>query len=277
MSLKKIMHRNIRKTDPDTTIGDVARLMKHHKIGSIFIEEEGRCIGIVTESALVRRVLTAGTSYRKMVRKIMDSPVISVDIEQSPIEANHKMHFNGIRHLGVSSDGEIVGMLSVRDLVRHFSSETTGPFATLHEITKPLTILVHREIWAIAGSASALDAAKTMAEKKVGALLITEPYTGGENYVGIVTEADLVRMVIGRGLSAADLQVGEMMTHPIIDIDISRSIEDANNLMASSGVRHLAVTEGGKIIGILSIRDLIGMISIRDLPRFFKQKSPDAA
>jgi signal-transduction protein with cAMP-binding, CBS, and nucleotidyltransferase domain len=276
MSLKKIMHRQIRKTDPDTTIGDVARLMKHHKVGSIFIEEQGHFIGIVTESALVRRVLTAETSYREMVRKVMDSPIISVDIEQSPIEANHKMHFNGVRHLGVSMEGEIVGMISVRDLVKHFSAETDGPFAALHEIAKPLTILVHREIWSIGGSASALDAARMMAEKKVGALMITEPYTAAGHYIGIVTEADLVRMVIGRGLSATDLQVGEMMTHPIIDVDISRSLEDANTLMASSGVRHLAVSEGGRIIGILSIRDLIGMISIRDLPRFFKQKSPDA-
>ncbi len=272
MSLKKLMHRTIRKTDTETTIGDAARLMRHYKVGSVFVEADDRFVGIVTESTLVRKVLTGDVSYREPVTRIMDAPLISIYADQTPIEANHLMHFNGIRHLGVSEGGKVVGVISVRDLVRHFSDDPDGPLAAMSEVVKPLTILVHRDIQSIPGSASARDAAQKMNEKKIGSLMITETVTGGGHYVGIVTETDLVRKVIGQGLDAADIRVGTLMTRPVVDIDISRPLDDANTIMANSGVRHLAVSEGGMIVGILSIRDLIGMISLRDLPRFFRQK-----
>ncbi len=272
MSLKKLMHRQIRKTDPDTTIGDVARLMRHYKIGSIFIEEEGRFVGIVTEGTLVRRALSGAVSFRTPVRAIMDTPLIVIDAQQSVIEANHLMHFNGIRHLGVSENGVVVGMLSVRDLVRHFASAQNGPFSDMREIIKPLTILAHRNIQTIPATASAAEAAQKMGDQKIGALMVTETAGGGGAYVGIVTEGDLVKKVIGFGRDANTTHVGAVMMQPIIEIDIAHSIEAANTLMADRGVRHLAVTEDGKVVGVLSVRDLIGMISIRDLPRFFKQK-----
>ena len=272
MSLKKLMHRTIRKTDTETTIGDAARLMRHYKIGSVFIEEGERFVGIVTESTLVRKVLTGDVDYREPVTRIMDAPLISIDAEKSAIEANHLMHFNGIRHLGVSEAGKVVGVISVRDLVRHFSADPDGPLAAMSEVVHPLTVLVHRDIQSIAASASARDAAQKMTEKKIGALMITETISGGRHYVGIITETDLVRKVIGQGLDAAKVQVGTLMTRPVVDIDISRPLEDANALMSEAGVRHLSVSEGGMIVGILSIRDLIGMISLRDLPRFFRQK-----
>ena len=62
------------------------------------------------------------------------------------------------------------------------------------------------------------------------------------------------------------------MNHPVIDIDINRTIHDASELMAEKGIRHLAVTEIHKIVGILSVRDLIRMISVRDRPRFLREK-----
>jgi len=277
MSLKKLMHRTIRKTDTETTIGDAARLMRHYKIGSVFIEAGDQFVGVVTESALVRRALTGGIAYREPVTSVMDAPLISIDAEQSPIEANHLMHFNGIRHLGVSEEGKVVGVISVRDLVRHFSADPDGPLAAMSEVVRPLTVLVQRDIQSIAASASARDAAQKMTEKKIGALMITETVTGGGHHIGIVTETDLVRKVIGQGLDASEIRVGTLMTRPVLDIDISRPLEDANALMSNSGVRHLSVSEGGMIVGILSIRDLIGMISLRDLPRFFRKKREEGA
>ena len=47
------------------------------------------------------------------------------------------------------------------------------------------------------------------------------------------------------------------MTAPIITIEIDRSAHEANNLMAERHIRHLAVTEDGRIVGILSVRDLL--------------------
>lgn len=268
MSLRELVHSDIKKTGPMTPLVETARMMRREKIGSVFIEERGRYIGIVTESDLVRKGLTKEVPLETAARAIMHVPLLDIDIEKSPIEANHLMHLNGIRHLAVSEKGKIVGMLSVRDLVRHFSMDKKSPLHTMTDIVKPLTVLIHREIQTIESSATAQEAARKMDEKKIGALMITDE----KRYVGIITEADLVRKVIGYGLAASKIPVGVIMNTPILDIDISRTIQEANEMMATKGVRHLAVTESGEIIGILSIRDLIGMISIRDLPRFFSNQ-----
>jgi len=267
MTLNSIVHRNIKKTDPDTTVGDIARMMGHHKIGAILLEEQDCFIGIITEGSLVRRGLTQSLSYRVPVRTIMDAPLISIDIGQSPIEANHLMHLNGIRHLGVSQAGRVMGIISVRDLVRYFASDTDGPLHRMGDIFQPLTALMHRNIQTIDIAAHVRGAAQKMAEKQIGSLIVLQT---GEP-VGMITETDLVRSVIGKGKDDS-LSVGEIMTAPVLSIDRSRSLQEANDMMATHKVRHLGVTELGKMIGILSVRDLIGMISLRDLPRFVRQK-----
>jgi len=268
MSLRELTHSDIKKTGPMTSLVETARMMQRDKIGSVFIEEEGRYIGIVTESDLVRKGLTKEVPLETPARSVMHVPLLDIDIEKSPIEANHLMHLNGVRHLAVSENGRIVGMLSVRDLVRHFSTDKKSPLHTMTDIVQPLTVLVHRDIQKIESFATAQEAARKMDEKKIGSLMVVDE----KRYVGIVTETDLVRKVIGYGMSASKIPVGVIMNTPVLDIDISRTIQEANEIMATKGVRHLAVTERGEIIGILSIRDLIGMISIRDLPRFFSNQ-----
>lgn len=82
----------------------------------------------------------------------------------------------------------------------------------------------------------------------------------------------MVRKLIGFDLNPSEVPVGVIMNTPVIDIDIASSVQSATDLMSSKGIRHLGVSEGGNIVGILSIRDLIGMISVRDLPQFFAKK-----
>lgn len=208
----------------------------------------------------------------------MDAPLISIDVTQSTMEANHLMHFNHIRHLGVTEAGTVVGVLSVRDLVRHFLSEKhDGPLAAIADIVKPLTVLIHRNLQTIPAFASIQEAACKMAERQIGSLVVMDTAAETAQPIGLITETDLVRKGLGQSMDPTGTSVGALMTQPIIDIDLSRSIDDAVSLMVTHGVRHLLVSESGKIVGILSVRDFIGMISIRDLPRYFKPQGNDGA
>jgi len=268
MTLSELAAREIKSTSPSATIFSVAKEMRLWKIGSLFIKENGRYIGIVTDSDLIRKVLTKKVSYDTPVRDIMHSPILEVDIEKSLVEANHLMHLNGIRHLAISEEGTIIGLVSVRDLVQHFYSDQNSTLNKMEDIYNPLSVLTRRNIQSISGSASCREAAQKMTGSKIGSLLISE----GERYSGIVTETDLTRKIIGFNLPASDIPVGAIMNTPIVDIDISRSVLEATEKMAVQGIRHLAVRERKEIVGILSIRDLIGMISVRDLPRFLSKK-----
>ncbi len=269
--LSRLMHTDIKAVSPDTTLREVARQMAEFKIGSLFVfGPDKQYQGIVTESDLVRKAMARGTAPEKTrAQEVMHSPILTIDIDRPVIEANHLMHFNGVRHLAVVQSGTIVGVLSVRDLVRYFQETDSSPTKELDNVIQPLTILMRREIAAIPADASVQATAQVMGERGIGSLMVTDQEGG---YSGIVTESDLVRKVMASGLSGSDLPVGSIANRPIIDIDISASIHEASTLMAKRQIRHLAVTENGKVVGILSIRDLIGMISIRDLPRFFAKK-----
>jgi CBS domain-containing protein len=240
--------------------------MRRYRIGSVFIREGADYTGIITETDLVRKAMAKGVlPAQERISTFMTSPILHLDLDRTVMDANNLMHFHGIRHLGVSHEGRIVGLLSVRDLVHYFSTATPSPTEGLSNVYQPLSILVHRDILKIGSDASLERGAQVMAGRKVGSLLVTE---GGE-YVGIVTETDLVRKAMGYGLDPTRIVLGTLMNTPIIDIDINRSLADANSLMASKRIRHLAVTEKKEIIGIISVRDLIGMVAVRDLPRFF--------
>ncbi len=102
-------------------------------------------------------------------------------------------------------------------------------------------------------SAPVVEAARTMRDAQVGALLVSD----GAQFVGIISESDLVRRVLAVGGDSRQVRVSEVMTAPIITIEIDRSAHDASDLMAERGIRHLAVMEDGKIVGILSVRDLL--------------------
>ena len=120
-------------------------------------------------------------------------------------------------------------------------------------IQRPLAVMMSRRILSVAASAPVIEAARIMQESKVGALLVSE----GARFIGIVSETDLVRRVLAVGGDVNQLRVADVMQAPIITIEIDRSAHEASDLMAERGIRHLAVTDAGKIVGMLSVRDLL--------------------
>ena len=100
---------------------------------------------------------------------------------------------------------------------------------------------------------STQEAAQIMESNHVGSLLVKE----GETFVGIITETDLTRKIIARGLQDKKPSVREIMTAPLQTIDCHEPIVDANQLMANKRIRHLAVTDKDQVVGMLSVKDLI--------------------
>ena len=103
--------------------------------------------------------------------------------------------------------------------------------------------------------------ARQMRVAKVGALLVRE----GTCYLGIISEADLVRKVFADSLVPAQTLVRSVMSAPLITIDITASAHDASDSWRRAGIRHLAVVDDGEVAGMLSVRDLL---------RYFKNWGP---
>ena len=267
-AVQDFMRRYLEVVSPDMTAAVAAERMGVRRIGCLLVESDDPKrgpFGILTETDLVRKVLAKGLDPTvTKVDRVMVTPILTIAADRSMVDASHVMENNHVRHLCVVEAGEIVGIVSVRDLVRSFVDAESGPVCELDKVYSPLSILMATTLVTIRSEASLLSAAQLMGEKRMGSLLTIE---AGE-IVGIVTERDLVRKGLATNRDAGSTHVSVVMSSPLLGIDVNRTIRDASKVMAEQGVRHLTVTENGKIVGVLSIRDLVKMVSVRDRPRF---------
>ncbi|MFY9268319.1 MAG: CBS domain-containing protein [Candidatus Manganitrophaceae bacterium] len=118
--------------------------------------------------------------------------------------------------------------------------------------------LMSKKICSIASGESVLKGAKEMAWKKIGSLLVSRE---GE-YIGIITEVDILRKVVAKEIDPATVPVENVMTSPLITVEADLPVVDANDLMERKKVRHLGVTRNGKIIGVVSVRDFLHPIEM---------------
>ncbi len=270
------MHRQLEIVPQDASVVTVATRMRTRNVGSVLIEcfdrphNDCRIAGIVTETDLVAKVLAPGRiPSRTSMADIMSSPLITIAPNRPMVDASHLMQNKNIRHLAVTEGTEVLGIISIRDLVRHFVDADGGPVQALTNVYRPLSVLMKTAIDTIGSDETALDAAQRMADKHIGALFVME----ADELVGIITEGDLVRKLLAYQLDPQNLRVGALMNSPLLDIDINRTIRDASERMSAKRIRHLAVTEHEKVVGVLSIRDLVKMVAIRDRPDFLKRGS----
>jgi signal-transduction protein with cAMP-binding, CBS, and nucleotidyltransferase domain len=103
-----------------------------------------------------------------------------------------------------------------------------------------------------------------MRDRNIGSLMVTR---GGDSkdVIGIVTDTDMVRRVLATAADTAKTTVEMIMSAPILTIDENKTLLDANDMMAQSHLRHLGVSRGGKLIGLISVRDLV--VFLTNLPR----------
>ncbi|NGZ08981.1 MAG: CBS domain-containing protein [Nitrospira sp. LK70] len=272
-AVKDFMHRYLEVIPQEMTTAGAAERMRVKGIGCLLVESDDPKrgpFGIMTETDLVRKVLARGLDPTvTMVDRVMASPILTIQADRPMLDASHLMETNHVRHLCVVEAGEIVGIMSVRDLVRSFVDAESGPVCELDKVYRPLSVLMATTFATIQSDASVLDAAQRMSEKRIGSLLTIE---AGE-IVGIVTERDVVRKGLAANRDAGSTPVSAVMSSPLLSIDVNRTVRDASKVMAEQGVRHLTVTEKGKIVGVLSIRDLVKMVSVRDRPRFLGRTS----
>lgn len=115
---------NVHTVAPSATMREALETMARHDIGALLVMEDSQIVGIVTERDYARKCVLLGRESRDTaVRELMSWPVLYV----GPAEVNENcmalMTGNKVRHLPVLDDGKLVGILSMRDLVKDIISE----------------------------------------------------------------------------------------------------------------------------------------------------------
>jgi len=114
-----------------------------------------------------------------------------------------------------------------------------------------------RNVKTISVDATLKELSQSFIDQGVSALIVTE----GADYVGIVSDKRLAREGIAKGLNIETATVRSVMRSEMLMIESNRPVREAQSMMKTNGVRHLVVTEEGKIVGIVTISDLIRYFS----------------
>lgn len=112
------------------------------------------------------------------------------------------------------------------------------------------------EIWSIEPDVAIIEALRTMAEKRVGALLVME----NGKLIGIVTERDYARKVALEERSSRKSMVREIMSSRVLCARPDQTVQECMALMSDKRARHLPVLDHKKIVGVISIGDLVKAI-----------------
>ena len=118
-------------------------------------------------------------------------------------------------------------------------------------------VVTRKQVSTVVLEDTAFQAAKLMADKHIAALVVVD---GEGKIIGIVTERDMTQRIIAAGLDGKTTPVKNIMTENPDTLSPDDSAGDALELMQTRNYRHLPVTEDGKCIAVVSIRDLYASV-----------------
>ncbi|WP_296269147.1 CBS domain-containing protein [Pseudomonas sp. UBA6562] len=130
----KSEHQTAYTIGPDESVLEALKLLAEKNIGALPVVEDGQVVGIFSERDYARKLVLKGrSSAATPVREIMSSPVVTVEPKQNLEYCMNLMTNRHLRHLPVVSNGELLGLLSIGDLVKETIAEQAGLIAQLEQ------------------------------------------------------------------------------------------------------------------------------------------------
>ncbi|PQA88920.1 CBS domain-containing protein [Hyphococcus luteus] len=110
------------------------------------------------------------------------------------------------------------------------------------------------DIFAVRPDDSIAEAVGVLNDKNIGAVVVRD---GDGGVVGILSERDVVRRLGKHGANAMTMRVSECMTEDLHTCEAETSVDELMTMMTERRVRHLPVTNGGHVVGVVSIGDVV--------------------
>ncbi|MCL2871935.1 MAG: CBS domain-containing protein [Betaproteobacteria bacterium] len=120
-------------------------------------------------------------------------------------------------------------------------------------IAEILSARKNSQLVALPPTATVRNALQLMADRDVGSVLLME----GDALMGIFTERDYARRIVLQGLSSIDTPLANVMTSRLYVVGPRQTVLECLSIMSQGRMRHLPVVEGGKVLGMVSVRDLV--------------------
>ena len=128
MKVKDVMHRGVTWVEPQTSIREIARMMRDGDIGSVPVGDNDRLVGIVTDRDIICRGIADGVDYMTLTaRDVMSKPIIYCRADDELEYAIRVMEKNKVRRLPVIDDDKrLAGMLALGDISEMGGQDMAG-------------------------------------------------------------------------------------------------------------------------------------------------------
>ncbi len=118
------MEESLVSISPEKSILEAAQKMAESKIGSLLVFDNKNYIGMVTETDLTRKIVAQEQNPKEVkVINIMSKPLVSLDCEKSMPTAFVTMRKHNVRHITITQNKKIIGILSMKDFANYFNSK----------------------------------------------------------------------------------------------------------------------------------------------------------
>ncbi|MET1125218.1 MAG: CBS domain-containing protein [Archaeoglobaceae archaeon] len=200
--IEEIMERNVVTVEADATLGDAVETMFEKGVGGCpIVDDEDRVVGIITERDILR-YLAKDRYYSEPVGKYATRKVVTIKPRDTIRDAMKIMIEKRLRRLPVIDDGLLVGMITVREILRYFGSGEAFKMLVSGNIKDAIDVsvsailskpdlLYYKEVLAFPPDVSISHVVRSMLEKGHGAALIVD----GGKLEGIITERDLIKFM----------------------------------------------------------------------------------
>ena len=119
--ISEVMNTSIVSVDSSITATDAAKMMEDTDVGAVIVFENGIPAGIVTDRDFAIKITAHSYPIDTPIRRIMSSPLISIDSESDLWTASDLMSTRKVRKLPVIDNDKVVGILTSSDIVNHFA------------------------------------------------------------------------------------------------------------------------------------------------------------
>ena len=262
--IRYYMEESMISVDPKTTIKEAAQKMRLHSISSLLISDNNNYTGLLTDTDLTRKFATKDLDTEKTpVSVITNAPIITLEASHQMEEAYEYMRKCNIRHLGITENDEMVGVLSIKDFANYYHNK----YSQENEEKGEIQYFMKGSVLSIESNKTVLDAVKKMAQHKVGCLLVSE----SGKVKGLFSESALTMDVIAAGRPIDSTLLSTILVRQLITMDCSQTMSNAYQKMRENNIRHLSISRGKRIVGILSIKDFANYYSFK----FCQDKNPE--
>ena len=258
-SLKDLMHNGLITCPPETSLGNVARLLTQHHIHALVVSEGSKPLGIISDFDLLAgewlsvdedsldtmRHMTAGD--------LMTYPIESIDLETPVQDAAKCMSDKHVHRMLVLENEEPVGVISISDFVASIAAQEKAKRESVRDVMSDV-FLVCRD------KTPVISAARTMTQAGWRSVVVVD--SKGKP-LGVITGIDLLRYA-GQTVNE-NLTVTDLMNRDFITIDIDASLRQAADLMIQNHHHRVIVVDAndpqGFPLGVISSFDIVAEMS----------------